>query len=36
MATSTIEERLSELEKKMARLLGEEQKAINPVPWWEQ
>lgn len=36
MATPTIEERLSELEEKMARLLGEEKKAEHSAPWWEQ
>ncbi len=36
MTTPTIEERLSELEKKVARLLGEEKQAENPAPWWEQ
>ena len=36
MAATTIEERLSELEKKVALLLGDEQNAESPAPWWEQ
>jgi hypothetical protein len=36
MAAPTIEERVSELEKKIARLLDEKEKAQNPAPWWEQ
>jgi hypothetical protein len=33
MANRTVEDRLSELEAKVARLLGEE---TQNVPWWEQ
>ncbi len=36
MATPTIEERLSELEKKVARLLSEEKNTETSAPWWEQ
>ena len=32
----TIEERVSELEEKMARLLGEEKKVQSDAPWWDQ
>jgi hypothetical protein len=33
LAARTVEERLSELEAKVARLLGDEAKT---APWWEQ
>lgn len=33
---ATVEERLSELEAKVARLLGEEKQAEAVAPWWEQ
>ena len=36
MAAPTIEERLTELEKKMALLLSEKKKLENSAPWWEQ
>ena len=36
MATPTIEERLSELERQIARLIGDKKRAENPAPWWEQ
>ena len=36
MAIPTIEERVSELEKKVARLLNDEKQAENSAPWWEQ
>jgi len=36
MATRTIEERVSDLEEKMARLLDEKAGQQRPVPWWEQ
>jgi len=32
----TIEERVSELEEKMARLLSEKKKAPSDAPWWDQ
>ena len=36
MANLTVEERLSELEKKVARLYDEEKKDKQSAPWWEQ
>lgn len=36
MATPTIEERLSELEKKVARLMEEKAAPQKPAPWWER
>ena len=36
MTAPTIEERVSELEKKIALLLREKRNAENPAPWWEQ
>jgi hypothetical protein len=35
MAASTLEERVSELEKKVARLLEEMTGQEKKVPWWE-
>jgi hypothetical protein len=32
----TIEERVAELEEKMARLLSEEKKVQSSAPWWDQ
>ena len=36
MATPTVEERLSELEKQVAHLLSEENKSQHPTSWLEQ
>jgi hypothetical protein len=36
MATPTIEERLTELEKKVERLLEEKTEVQKLVPWWEK
>jgi hypothetical protein len=36
MAAETLEERVSELERKMARLLAERQGEQNMLPWWKK
>ncbi len=36
MATPTIEERLSELEEKVARLMDEKAEMQKPIPWWQR
>jgi hypothetical protein len=36
MPTQTVEERLTELEKKVARLLNEKTAPEPQAPWWEQ
>jgi hypothetical protein len=36
MAVLTVEERLTELEKKVARLLDEKSEPETQAPWWEQ
>jgi hypothetical protein len=36
MAAITLEDRVAELEKKVARLLEEKTEEQTPVPWWEQ
>ncbi|HLV81056.1 MAG TPA: hypothetical protein VKT32_12280 [Chthonomonadaceae bacterium] len=36
MASPTIEERVSELEKKVARLMEAKTEPQKPVPWWER
>ena len=36
MATETLEERVSELERKLARLLEEKQDHQDTLPWWKK
>jgi hypothetical protein len=36
MASPTIDERLAELEKKVARLMAEKTEPQKPVPWWQR
>jgi len=36
MSVQTLEQRVSDLEKKVARLEGGNTKETQPVPWWEQ
>lgn len=36
MAAPTLEERVSELEKKVARLLDAKTETAKAAPWWEQ
>lgn len=34
--TSSVEERLSQLEQKVDRLLGEQAETMNKTPWWKK
>jgi hypothetical protein len=36
MPSPSVEERLSELEKQVARLLEEKSAQQKPIPWWER
>ena len=36
MATRTVEERLSDLEERLAHLIGDAPQEQSPAPWWEQ
>lgn len=34
--TSSVEDRLSQLEQKVDRLLGEQAETMNKTPWWKK
>jgi hypothetical protein len=36
MSTGTVEERLTELEEKVARLQKAQREVSQPAPWWER